>query len=643
MVERVETLLGGRPQGGFVGTFHRFALQLLRNHPREVGLPQRFAIADDDDQRRTIEGVLKRLEVPTERLTARAARSRISAAKNALLTPKQMAAAARFPDQMLLAEVFEGYQAALTSAGRGRLRRHAAALGPPARPGGGDPQGAGRPLPLGAGRRVPGHQRGAGAPAQAAHRQAPEPHRGRRRGPVDLPLARRPGREHPALRPDLPRRQGRHPRAQLPLRRADPARRRGGDRQQHPAPAEEALVGGGRRACRSPPTRRPTRSTRRASSPRRSSACAPRCASARWRCCSASTRSRGRSRRSWCAAASRTWWWRAPASGSAPRSRTRSPTCGCWSRPTTRWRSAAPSRVPPRGIGDATMELLEHAAGEGSVSLPAAARRLPATLTNRARLSLEKFFGLLDELRELVGLAPGRRGGLGAARPLRPGGDVQRGERGGPRPPRQPRRAGHRRRRGLRARSRPRRLHGRGGAGRRRRPARHRRGGAALDAARRQGAGVRRRVPGRDGGRPAAAAPRGRRLDRGSRGGAPPGLRRHDPRPQAPLPDLRAHPPAARQADARPAVAVLPRGAARRGRRPHRRRRPRPLPRLAPEPVGVPSRAGGGTNHGPRTTSHSPPGERGPVPGPRSPVPAPHIPTAGAPASRSATPRSAPA
>jgi DNA helicase-2/ATP-dependent DNA helicase PcrA len=68
MAERVEKLVGGSLRGGFVGTFHRFALQLLRNHPAEAGLPPRFAIADEDEQRTLIERVLKRLDVPSSRV-----------------------------------------------------------------------------------------------------------------------------------------------------------------------------------------------------------------------------------------------------------------------------------------------------------------------------------------------------------------------------------------------------------------------------------------------------------------------------------------------------------------------------------------------------------------------------------------------
>jgi DNA helicase-2/ATP-dependent DNA helicase PcrA len=117
MVERVERLLVGPLSGGFVGTFHRFALQLLRNHPREAGLPARFAIADEDDQRRTLDGVLKRLAVPTAQLSPRTARSRISAAKNALLGPRETAEAARSAQERLLAEVYAAYQEELRTGG----------------------------------------------------------------------------------------------------------------------------------------------------------------------------------------------------------------------------------------------------------------------------------------------------------------------------------------------------------------------------------------------------------------------------------------------------------------------------------------------------------------------------------------------
>ena len=117
MAERVERLVGGSLRGGFVGTFHRFALQLLRSHPHEAGLPTRFAIADEDEQRALIERVLKKLDVPSSRLSPRAARSRISGAKNAMVTPEELTSRARGGDERLLAELYEAYQEELRAAG----------------------------------------------------------------------------------------------------------------------------------------------------------------------------------------------------------------------------------------------------------------------------------------------------------------------------------------------------------------------------------------------------------------------------------------------------------------------------------------------------------------------------------------------
>ena len=115
MAARVESLIGGSLLGGFVGTFHRFALQLLRNHAREAGLPERFAVADEDEQRQVLDRVLKKLEIPSTRLTPRTARSRISAAKNALIGPQDLENRARGDAERVLAEVYAAYQDELRS------------------------------------------------------------------------------------------------------------------------------------------------------------------------------------------------------------------------------------------------------------------------------------------------------------------------------------------------------------------------------------------------------------------------------------------------------------------------------------------------------------------------------------------------
>ena len=112
-------------------------------------------------------------------------------------------------------------------------RRPGGARGGPARPA--------RALPLGAGRRVPGHRPLPGRAAARAGRRRPQPRGRRRPRPVDLRLPRGRGAGHPRL----PRRLPRPPRASAPRwSRCRPpdasapgcSRRRGGSRPRCPRP-----------------------------------------------------------------------------------------------------------------------------------------------------------------------------------------------------------------------------------------------------------------------------------------------------------------------------------------------------------------------------------------------------------------------
>ncbi len=86
------------------------------------------------------------------------------------------------------------------------------------------------------------------AERRAERRRPPQKHllRGRRR-PVDLWLARRGGRQHPALRARFSRRQGHPPRAQLPLDRPHPRRRLLSHRAQRRPARQDAAHRGCRR------------------------------------------------------------------------------------------------------------------------------------------------------------------------------------------------------------------------------------------------------------------------------------------------------------------------------------------------------------------------------------------------------------
>jgi DNA helicase-2/ATP-dependent DNA helicase PcrA len=82
MRDRVEGLLGRPLRGGFVGTFHRWALEVLRRWPRAAGLPTRFGIADGDDQRAMMRRALKELGFDPKELPPRMVLSRISSLVN---------------------------------------------------------------------------------------------------------------------------------------------------------------------------------------------------------------------------------------------------------------------------------------------------------------------------------------------------------------------------------------------------------------------------------------------------------------------------------------------------------------------------------------------------------------------------------
>ena len=123
-------------------------------------------------------------------------------------------------------ELYRALPGAARDGERRRFRRSAAAQSDAVhRPS----RGPGRlpaALPLYPGRRVPGHQRRAVSLAAAAGAATPQSLLRRRRRPVDLWLARRRGRQHPALREGFSRRAGGPAGAELPLDPAHPRRRR---------------------------------------------------------------------------------------------------------------------------------------------------------------------------------------------------------------------------------------------------------------------------------------------------------------------------------------------------------------------------------------------------------------------------------
>ena len=206
--------------------------QVRLHHPRcgRPGAPRQAG----DRKRGPRQGPLARAAAgrPHRRLEEPGAHARQGAARGGLRLCRGQGRGAL----CRLSEAPEGAQ-------RGRLRRPAAggAAAVPREPG--RARGLPEPVPLHAGRRVPGHQRRPVPVAAAAGRRLDQAQHllRRRRRPVDLRLARRRGRQHPALRGGLPGRHRDPAGAQLPLDRAHPGGRLGAHRPQQGPPRQDAL------------------------------------------------------------------------------------------------------------------------------------------------------------------------------------------------------------------------------------------------------------------------------------------------------------------------------------------------------------------------------------------------------------------
>ncbi len=118
MKDRIEELLGLYPLPAFVGTFHRFALRLLRAYGPRIDLSRDFVILDGSDQLSLIKKAMQATEMSTDAYRPRAVLSAISSAKNRLLDPAQFAARADdFFSQTVVAPVYRRYQALMRAAG----------------------------------------------------------------------------------------------------------------------------------------------------------------------------------------------------------------------------------------------------------------------------------------------------------------------------------------------------------------------------------------------------------------------------------------------------------------------------------------------------------------------------------------------
>ncbi len=99
MRERLGALLPGSTRGMWVCTFHAMCVRMLREDPELIGYQPNFAIYDDDDSKRLVKAIMSDLSIDTKQFPINSIRSKISAAKNAMVGPDEMASSTNPADR----------------------------------------------------------------------------------------------------------------------------------------------------------------------------------------------------------------------------------------------------------------------------------------------------------------------------------------------------------------------------------------------------------------------------------------------------------------------------------------------------------------------------------------------------------------
>ena len=108
MEARVASLLGGRADGLWLGTFHGICGRILRREAAYLPVDHNFVIFDSDDQLSLIKRVIKEKRLNDKDFRPRQVQARISAAKNDLQGPDEFPAEG-YRDEVIR-EIYQDYQ-----------------------------------------------------------------------------------------------------------------------------------------------------------------------------------------------------------------------------------------------------------------------------------------------------------------------------------------------------------------------------------------------------------------------------------------------------------------------------------------------------------------------------------------------------
>jgi len=110
MQGRVVDMLGEEAKKIQISTFHSFGVSILRKHYQKLGYKENFTILDSDDALTIIKKILKELNLDPKNYNPRAIRSKISGAKNEIISPIEYEKYANTDFEEKVLKVYEKYE-----------------------------------------------------------------------------------------------------------------------------------------------------------------------------------------------------------------------------------------------------------------------------------------------------------------------------------------------------------------------------------------------------------------------------------------------------------------------------------------------------------------------------------------------------
>ncbi len=109
MKERIERLIGHQAHQVWAGTFHSIFARILRAECEPLGYSRSFTIYDTDDSLGVIKNIMNGMNISQQQFNPRAVLSRISGAKNQMISPKEYADVAKEFFEAKVAEIYPEY------------------------------------------------------------------------------------------------------------------------------------------------------------------------------------------------------------------------------------------------------------------------------------------------------------------------------------------------------------------------------------------------------------------------------------------------------------------------------------------------------------------------------------------------------